>query len=167
MNEASSKTFAHGGAAAKTKANAKTEAKANAETNAKTEAKTEANAKTNAKAKRDARFLRGTAALALLIAAPFAAIERAEAACTPATSAAAPASNTVTCTGATLNQNNPTGYGTGTETGITVNVQPGASVTGDSISIWLHDGTINNGTGGTIQALNASGIAIVGASRLR
>ena len=68
--------------------------------------------------------------------------------CTPATSIAAPANNTtVTCSGTVVNQNVQTGWGTGTETGDTINVQAGASVTGNTllgIGIYVHDGTIIN-----------------------
>jgi outer membrane autotransporter protein len=74
------------------------------------------------------------------------------AACTPATSTATPVTNsTVTCTGATLNQNNPfflnTGYGTFNETGDTINVDPTASVTGDTFGFALADGNIVNNSG--------------------
>jgi hypothetical protein len=57
-------------------------------------------------------LLRSAVALALLIA-PFVAVERAQAACAPKS----PISDaTVTCTGATSNQNAPLGYGRATET---------------------------------------------------
>src|SRR5882724_6235895 len=83
---------------------------------------------------------RPAVALALLIA-PFAAAERAQAACAPTS----PVNNaTVTCTGTTNNQNNPFGYGTVADTGNTINVQSGASVTGTDVGVVFHDGTINN-----------------------
>src|SRR6185437_9124413 len=96
--------------------------------------------------------VRRIAAALVLSAAPFVAVDRAHAqanSCTPATSAATPANNTtVTCTGTVTNQNDPNGYGTGTETGVTVNVQgadpvagtPAATVTGTSIGIAISDG---------------------------
>ena len=69
------------------------------------------------------------------------------AACTPTTSSGSPASGTVTCTGTTTNQNSPNGYGTGNETGATVTVEQGASVTGTDRGIYLSDGTVvNSGT---------------------
>ena len=53
------------------------------------------------------------------------------AACAPAAGAGTPpAGTTVTCAGTTLNQNSPNGYGDGSQTEITVNVQQAASVTG-------------------------------------
>lgn len=69
----------------------------------------------------------------------------ANAACTPT----APVDNTtVTCSGATDNQNDPAGYGTGNENGLIINVQSGASVTGTRFGVRV-DGrdasnTINN-----------------------
>ena len=91
----------------------------------------------------------------MLSTAPFVAIERASADCTPATSAANPVTNTtVTCSGATTNQNTVGiqifGYGTGNETGVTINVQSGASVTSDggtsnaSAGIFVSDEIVNN-----------------------
>jgi fibronectin-binding autotransporter adhesin len=65
--------------------------------------------------------------------------------CTPA----APVNNTtVNCTGTVTNQNSPNGYGTGVETGLTINVQAGASVTGtaspgDGIAV-AGGNTLNN-----------------------
>jgi hypothetical protein len=71
------------------------------------------------------------AALALVCAAVLAPPSPALAACTPATGS----NVTVTCSGATLNQGNgtpgsTTGYGDGTQSGLTLGVQSGASVTG-------------------------------------
>ena len=62
--------------------------------------------------------------------------------CTPT----APA--TVTCTGTVTNQNSPNGFGTGVETGLTINVQAGATVTGttspgDGIAV-AGGNTVNN-----------------------
>ena len=79
--------------------------------------------------------LRHAIALALLIA-PFAAVDRAEAACDPATLSNNPLTNTtVTCTGTTTNQNGTSGYGVPEDKGNTINVQSGASVIGADIGI--------------------------------
>jgi hypothetical protein len=84
----------------------------------------------------------------------------ANAACTPA----APVNNTtVTCAGATNNQNDPAGYGTRTENGLTINVESGASVTGTRFGVMV-DGngasnTINNL--GTISGLDQGVLASV------
>src|SRR5262245_55191072 len=84
-------------------------------------------------------------AAVLVLAASFAAADRASAACDPKTSANTPVNNTtVTCTGPTDNANDPNGYGTGKETGITVNVQSGASVTGTANGLRFKSGTVNN-----------------------
>ena len=110
-----------------------------------------------------ARYFRPRSAIALatLIAA-FAASDRAEAKCDPATTANPPLTNTtVHCTRETVDQNAPNGYGTGFETGITINVQPGASVTGTAVGIAFASGTINNS--GTIQTADPNGIAIFAA----
>ena len=83
-----------------------------------------------------------------LLIAPFVAIDRAAAACDPPS----PASDKiVTCTGTTVNQNGTNGYGTSTDTGNTINVQSGASVTGSVNGLQFNkDGTVNNR--GTITA---------------
>src|SRR5262245_37267000 len=90
--------------------------------------------------------LTGRHAVALGLAiVSLAASERAAAECTPPS----PVNNaTVTCTGTT--QNSPDGYGIETDTGNTINVQPGASVTGDRHGLTFSDGTVNNR--GTISA---------------
>ena len=116
---------------------------------------------------------RRIAVLALSVAS-FAAAERANAACTPTTSAANPVTNaTVDCTGATLDQNTDGtsnfGYGTGNETGITVNVQSGASVTGTSVSpassgIFVGDGTVNNS--GTVTVSSLRGLGVFGLNNI-
>jgi outer membrane autotransporter protein len=90
-----------------------------------------------------------TPALALLIA-PLIAAERAEAACTPA----APVSDSiVTCTGTTNNQNGTDGYGDPLDLRNTINVDPGASVTGTDIGIRL----TGNGNGVNADTINNSG----------
>ena len=82
----------------------------------------------------------------------------AHAACTPAadnTPLPAPGT-TVTCTGNTVQQNGNDGYGTGTQSGITINVDPGASVTtpqGNGIGINIGDGAVVNGLASTIQGV--------------
>ncbi|WP_234680559.1 autotransporter outer membrane beta-barrel domain-containing protein [Bradyrhizobium monzae] len=76
--------------------------------------------------------------------------------CTPASANGVTAS----CTGTTTNQGGgapgtsagTAGYGTGNETGITVNVGSGASVTGTvNHGIWIAAGTVTNNTGGSIS----------------
>src|SRR5262245_47832176 len=66
----------------------------------------------------------------------------ANAACAPA----APVNDTtVTCTETTIDQNPPNGFGTGNETGITINVVTGASVTATAgTGIALSSGTVTN-----------------------
>jgi hypothetical protein len=102
--------------------------------------------------------------------------ERAEAACTPATSSVTPLTNTtVTCTGTTLNQNQNgivfAGYGVPEDKGITINVgsitDSTASVTGTDIGIQTGNAsfgigpdTVNNF--GTISATGLAGRGIVG-----
>jgi uncharacterized protein with beta-barrel porin domain len=114
-----------------------------------------------------ARWYRGEfcvriAALSLLIAAASVATS-ARADCTPA----AGNNVTATCTGTTTNQgaNAPPsstgvdGYGSGVETGVTVNVSNGASITGNNNGINVGDVTVNNGTGATISGVASNGIA--------
>ena len=77
----------------------------------------------------------------------------AQAACTPgAVDATTPApGTTVTCTGNTVNQNVDAGYGTGNQTGITINVGDGASVESvGRIGIWVGDAVIRNGLGASV-----------------
>src|SRR5262245_51843152 len=71
--------------------------------------------------------------------------ERAAAECTPKS----PVNDqTVTCTGTTVNQNtNRTakdGYGSETDTGNTITVQSGASVTGERAGLVFENGKVNN-----------------------
>jgi hypothetical protein len=97
-----------------------------------------------------------------LLIAPFAAIDRAAAACDPSS----PVNNaTVTCTGTTTNQNGTNGYGSLTDAGNTINVVSAASVTGTATGAGLlfqvgkvnNFGTITGGaTGAGIQASNAT-----------
>ena len=77
-----------------------------------------------------------------LLIAPFAVVDRANAACVPAS----PVNNvTVTCTGATANQNGSDGYGTNTDIGNTYNILSGASVTGANAGLIFNtSGTVNN-----------------------
>jgi hypothetical protein len=90
-----------------------------------------------------------------LLIAPFVAIDRAAAQCDPLS----PIINTtVTCRGTTTNQNGPNnGYGTDTDTGNTIKVLSGASVTGLIFGLRFKDGTVNNL--GTITGTNGFGIA--------
>ena len=107
-------------------------------------------------------------AAALTLTVSFIAVERANAACTPATSETVPVSNTtVTCSGATVDQNPTTfaGYGTGNENGVTIDVQAGASVTSTSVQpaasgIVIGTGTVNNL--GTVGVTGVLGTGIFG-----
>jgi hypothetical protein len=83
----------------------------------------------------------------------------AQAACTTA-------GTTVTCSGATTGS--PNGFGTGTEDGLTINVQTGASVTGTGaggrgISVRNNDSVNNSGAvTGTDRGINAgTGLSII------
>jgi hypothetical protein len=88
--------------------------------------------------------LRCAIALAMSTA-PFVPLDRAEAACDPATSSANPVINTtVTCTGATANQNGTDGYGTRSDDGNTYNILSGASLTGANAGVRFNQGTVNN-----------------------
>src|SRR5579875_4216468 len=84
----------------------------------------------------------------------------ARAVCTP------PAGNnvTATCTGTTVDQNVPNGYGTGTETNLTTTVVSGASVTGGDSGISFATGSVtNSGTiaGGQIGIASLSTANVV------
>ncbi len=92
--------------------------------------------------------VRRIAAALVLSAAPFVAVERGEAACSPD-----PLVNnaTATCTDATTNQSGINGLRTGAETGVTITVDPTAGATvnrqvpsRELPSIAISDGTINN-----------------------
>jgi hypothetical protein len=74
--------------------------------------------------------------------------EAARAACDPA----AGSNVTATCTGTTVNQNAPHGYGTGVENNLNVTVVSGASVTGTNVGIFFNTGTVTNF--GTIAGIN-------------
>jgi hypothetical protein len=74
-------------------------------------------------------ILRRHAMMSALLLASFAMSGRAQADCTPAS----PVSNaTVDCTGATLDANGTNGYGTATDSGNTITVESGATVTGSA-----------------------------------
>ena len=84
----------------------------------------------------------------------------AHAACTPPAAAGLnpPPGTVVTCTGTTSNANPPSGYGTGTQDGLTVNVVSGATVTGPAFGFSLNNGnTVSNL--GSVSAVNAAGDA--------
>ncbi len=67
--------------------------------------------------------------------------DEASAACSPAS----PVNNAdVTCSGTTVDQNGTNGYGTNTDTGNTIAVGPGASVTGTGLGITFNTGTVLN-----------------------
>ena len=100
--------------------------------------------------------------LALLIA-PFAVVDRASAACAPAS----PVDNvTVTCTGTTTDQNGTTGYGTlngpfSGDQGNTYNINTGATVSGSGHGLAFLDlGTVNNS--GTIASAGVGGAGVLG-----
>jgi hypothetical protein len=95
--------------------------------------------------------------LALLIA-PFAVVDGANAAACAPTS---PVNNsTVTCTGATANNNGTDGYGTGTDIGNIYNILSGASVTGANAGLRFDLGTVNNF--GTITGAGANAAGFFG-----
>jgi hypothetical protein len=77
--------------------------------------------------------------------------EAAWAICTPPAPAAF--GDMVTCTGITSGQNGNVGYGLGSETGVTVTVQNGATVSGADIGVGLDSGTIINSGGITGSSL--------------
>jgi hypothetical protein len=97
-----------------------------------------------------------------LFAGLFVMVERADATCTPATSPGSVINGqTVDCTGTTAGANDPNGWGTGAESGVTVNVQQGASVIGTAGGIDINAGTVNNhGGGSVIEATGIDGVAI-------
>jgi hypothetical protein len=96
-----------------------------------------------------------------LFVATFAAVARAEAACTPATSPGAVVNGqTVDCTGPTSGQNGGIGWGTGAESAVTINVEAGASVTGANGGLNVNDGTVNNLGGGSVIEATAAGSAV-------
>ena len=75
----------------------------------------------------------------------------AQAACTPVTGVGTPSGATITCSGATTNQDGTTGYGTGQQNNNTVNVQTNATVTGTDNGFFLGNGnTINLATGTSV-----------------
>jgi hypothetical protein len=94
--------------------------------------------------------------------APLWLVSDARAQCAPAAGAGTPPpGTTVTCSGTTVNQNAPNGYGDVSQTGIAVNVQQGASVTGTNAGIFL--GTNNSVTNlGTVTGTATYGIFING-----
>lgn len=86
--------------------------------------------------------------------------------CTPAAANGV----TATCTGTTLNQGGGggfiAGYGTGVETGVTVNVASGATnqVIGRDIGIYLGDAAVINDAGGTIAGAVAGILTLSGSA---
>jgi uncharacterized protein with beta-barrel porin domain len=59
---------------------------------------------------------------------------------------------TITCTGDTVNAGGGTiGFGTGFDSGNTYNINPSASITGDSIGLDLGNGTVNMGVGAVVR----------------
>lgn len=105
----------------------------------------------------------GTFCVFALLIVPFVAVDRAAAACAPTS----PVSDTtVTCTGATANQNGTEGYGTNLDRGNTYNILSGASVTGTDTGLFFNDlGTVNNFgiiTGAATIGGTSGGIVSVG-----
>ena len=102
------------------------------------------------------KLLTGRYALMLAVMiSTLAAVDRAEAKCDPES----PVNDrTVTCTGTTDGQNGNAGYGSVIDSGNTINVLSGASVTGTLEGLLLHDGTINNDA--RIEATGDGGLAI-------
>ena len=105
---------------------------------------------------------RRIAVLALSVAS-FTAVERSHAQVPPANSCSppAPVNNTnVTCSGTVTNQNAPNGYGTGTETGLTIDVLTGATVSGTQRGIFIDTATVtNNGSISAAGNTDARGIS--------
>ena len=94
-----------------------------------------------------------SASLLILMAASSAA----NAACTPAAASGV----TSTCTGVTNN------YGNGTQTGVTVIVDPGATVQGPgTTAILVADGKVTNNVGATIVGDNGGVWAVTGAAEV-
>jgi outer membrane autotransporter protein len=85
---------------------------------------------------------------------------QAQAACAPATSGGTPSNSTVTCSGATLNQDVASGYGTGLQNTNTVNVQTSATVTGTTNGFFLGNGNTINLATGTLVTGGANGLVI-------
>jgi outer membrane autotransporter protein len=88
------------------------------------------------------------------------------AACTPTAGANSPPPGTiVTCSGTTTNQNNPSGYGNGTQSGLTINVQPLAAVTGSISGLNINAGNAANNSGaiagGSVGIVSTSGTLTV------
>ena len=83
--------------------------------------------------------------------------------CTPPAGAGSPPSGTlVACTGVTNNQNNPNGYGDGTQNGLTINVQSGATVQGQRGLFLGESNTIVNS--GLIAGVPGAGIVAASAT---
>src|SRR5436190_15137073 len=80
-----------------------------------------------------------------LTVAPFAWVGEAQALCSP--NAPTVDGAIVTCSGATLNQNTPNGYGTATDINNTYNIQVGASVDGTNLGFKYDKGAIFNNSG--------------------
>jgi hypothetical protein len=107
--------------------------------------------------------LRRRAMMLGLLIASFAANQQAQARCDPD----AGSNVTATCTGTTLNQNPPNGYGTGNEDNLDTTVVRGATVTGtadaDAIGrgIFFNTGSVTNfGTISGTAGANATGFGI-------
>ncbi len=102
------------------------------------------------------RFARRCLARGGLFALLVVAVDRAEAACAPTS----PVNNTtITCSGATTNQNGTDGYGTNSDTGNTYNILSGASITGTNFGLRFNTlGTVNNSGTITGAGTNEGGV---------
>jgi outer membrane autotransporter protein len=103
---------------------------------------------------------RVAAALSLLVF-PSVLMERAQAACSPSS----PVNNAIVdCIGTTINSSGNAGYGNSSDTGNTITVESGATVTGDVSGLLFNDGTVfNNGAvaGGDVGVFGVFGTATV------
>jgi uncharacterized protein with beta-barrel porin domain len=110
-------------------------------------------------------WMHGAASAALTFGLSVSMATLAQAACTPAAvDAATPApGTTVSCTGATV-EDLTAGYGTGNQTGITIDIGAGASVQSNtSLGIWVGDAAIRNGPGASVLGSTDGIIASTGA----
>ena len=102
----------------------------------------------------------GRLTAALMLSVSCAAVDRAEATCDQITSTATPINNTtVNCSGTTQNQNDPNGWGTGVETGNTINVQGTLSGFGSGISVDTGNKVINSSaiSGAVVDGIRSFG----------
>lgn len=111
------------------------------------------------------RLARRVAALVTVLAA-LAIATTAHAACTPpAVDATNPGpGSTVVCSGVTTDQNGAAGYGTGSQTAITIDINPGATVTGTvNQGVSINYAVVNNAgaVAGAVQGIESQLLATV------